>query len=120
RAQALTNSLTYSLYRAATAGKGGTDDFFNSCAASLVNALILGLLDICARTNEMEKVTMDNVAYMLNTMGSDVKRSFERVEDQKVLVETNALDEFFQQFPNNHVAKKQYATSNFSTDKTRA
>ncbi|EKN1188832.1 type IV secretory system conjugative DNA transfer family protein, partial [Listeria monocytogenes] len=54
------------------------------------------------------------------TMGSDVKRSFERVEDQKVLVETNALDEFFQQFPNNHVAKKQYATSNFSTDKTRA
>ncbi|EAD9920857.1 type IV secretory system conjugative DNA transfer family protein [Listeria innocua] len=120
RAQALTNSLTYSLYRAATAGKGGTDDFFNSCAASLVNALILGLLDICARTNEMQKVTMDNVAYMLNTMGSDVKRSFERVEDQKVLVETNALDEFFQQFPNNHVAKKQYATSNFSTDKTRA
>lgn len=120
RAQALTNSLTYSLYRADSAGKGGTDDFFNSCAASLVNALILGLLDQCARNNEMEKVTMDNVAYMLNTMGSDVKRSFERVEDQKVLVETNALDEFFQEFPDGHVAKKQYATSNFSTDKTRA
>lgn len=120
RAQSITNTLTYSLYRADSAGQGGTDDFFNSCAASLVNALILGLLDVCAQNKEMEKVTMDNVAYMLNKMGSDIKRSFEYVEGQKILIETNALDEFFQQFPDGHVAKKQYATSNFSTDKTRA
>ncbi|EUJ16597.1 VirD4-like conjugal transfer protein, CD1115 family [Listeria aquatica] len=120
RAQSLTNSLTYSLYRADSSGKGGTDDFFNSCAQSLVNALILGLLDVCGRKDEMEKVTMDNVAYMLNSMGSDVQQSFNEIDGQKILVETNGLDEFFQQFPDGHVAKKQYATSNFSTDKTRS
>lgn len=120
RAQSLTNSLTYSLYRADSSGKGGTDDFFNSCAQSLVNALILGLLDVCGKNDEMEKVTMDNVAYMLNSMGSDVQQSFNEIDGQKILVETNGLDEFFKQFPDGHVAKKQYATSNFSTDKTRS
>ena len=60
-----------------------------------------------------EKITMYTVANMLSELGT-------RNEMDEDGQEYNALDQFFQELPQSHVAKGQYATSNFSKGNTRS
>lgn len=80
-------------------------------SASLCTALILGLSEQCK--DEPEKITMYNVALMLSDLGG----RYVNDEDGK---EISALDDFFSKFPNNHPAKLQFSTVNFSTGQMRA
>src|SRR5699024_2574778 len=81
-------------------------------SASLCTSLILGLCEQCK--HEPEKITMYNVALMLSDLGS--REVFNETVGEKI----SALDDFFLQFPNNHPAKLQFSTVNFSSGQMRA
>src|SRR6478735_6192641 len=85
-AQALCNTLSYTLYY----NPNAKDPFWQQCAMSLCNAMILAVTDKCIKEKVENKITMYTVANMLSELGS--KES---------------------------VAKMQYATSNFSKGTTR-
>ncbi len=87
-------------------------------SASLCTALILGLCEQCK--DEPEKITMYNVALMLSDLGSRTVFVLNINLEKPKLQEVNALDHFFSQFPNNHPAKLQFSTVNFSTGQMRA
>lgn len=81
-------------------------------SASLCTALILGLCEQCK--DEPEKITMYNVALMLSDLGS------REVYNEELKEKISALDDYFMKFPNNHPAKLQFSTVNFSTGQMRA
>lgn len=87
------------------------DPFWANSATDLCTALILALCEQCK--NQQEKINMYNVALMLSDLGTRM------VEDEDGN-EVSALDDFFSKFPENHPAKMQYATINFSSGQTRA
>lgn len=87
------------------------DPFWANSATDLCTALILALCEQCK--NQQEKINMYNVALMLSDLGTRM------VEDDDGN-EVSALDDFFSKFPENHPAKMQYATINFSSGQTRA
>lgn len=107
-AQALCKTLTYTLYY----NPNAKDPFWQQCAMSLCNAMILATVDKCIREGTEEKITMYAVANMLSELGST-----EIPNDDGEL--ENALDMYFQALPSDSVAKMQYATSNFSKGTTR-
>src|SRR6478752_483058 len=108
-AQALCNTLSYTLYY----NPNAKDPFWQQCAMSLCNAMILAVTDKCIKEKTEEKITMYTVANMLSELGSK-----EVVIDKKGNTQ-NALDMYFDELPTNSVAKMQYATSNFSKGTTR-
>ncbi|MDD9781166.1 type IV secretory system conjugative DNA transfer family protein [Priestia megaterium] len=108
-AQALCNTLSYTLYY----NPNAKDPFWQQCAMSLCNAMILAVTDKCIKEKTEEKITMYTVANMLSELGSK-----EVVIDKKGNTQ-NALDMYFDDLPTNSVAKMQYATSNFSKGTTR-
>jgi len=81
-------------------------------SASLCTSLILGLCEQCKE--EPEKITMYNVALMLSDLGS--REVYNEEKGEKI----SALDDFFSRFPNNHPAKLQFSTVDFSTGQMRA
>jgi len=87
------------------------DPFWANSATDLCTALILALCEQCKK--EREKINMYNVALMLSDLGTRMMKD----EDGE---EVSALDDFFSKFPENHPAKMQYATINFSSGQTRA
>ncbi|ANU28581.1 VirD4-like conjugal transfer protein, CD1115 family [Planococcus versutus] len=87
------------------------DPFWANSATDLCTALILALCEQCKM--EREKINMYNVALMLSDLGTRMMKN----EDGE---EVSALDDFFSKFPENHPAKMQYATINFSSGQTRA
>lgn len=87
------------------------DPFWANSATDLCTALILALCEQCK--HEREKINMYNVAVMLSDLGTRT------LKDEKGN-EYSALDNFFAEFPENHPAKMQYATLNFSGGQTRA
>lgn len=87
------------------------DPFWANSATDLCTALILALCEQCKK--EREKINMYNVALMLSDLGTRMMKN----EDGE---EVSALDDFFSKFPENHPAKMQYATINFSSGQTRA
>ncbi|MDJ0332659.1 VirD4-like conjugal transfer protein, CD1115 family [Planococcus sp. S3-L1] len=87
------------------------DPFWANSATDLCTALILALCEQCKK--EQEKINMYNVALMLSDLGTRMMKN----EDGE---EVSALDDFFSKFPENHPAKMQYATINFSSGQTRA
>ncbi|KAA0956113.1 type IV secretory system conjugative DNA transfer family protein [Planococcus sp. ANT_H30] len=87
------------------------DPFWANSATDLCTALILALCEQCKL--EREKINMYNVALMLSDLGTRTVMN----EDEE---EVSALDDFFSKFPENHPAKMQYATINFSSGQTRA
>nr|MBF6634668.1 type IV secretory system conjugative DNA transfer family protein [Planococcus sp. (in: firmicutes)] len=87
------------------------DPFWANSATDLCTALILALCEQCK--HEKEKINMYNVALMLSDLGTRTVMN----EDEE---EVSALDDFFSKFPENHPAKMQYATINFSSGQTRA
>ncbi|BCC15055.1 hypothetical protein BC30048_p2068 (plasmid) [Bacillus cereus] len=107
-AQALCKTLTYTLYY----NPNAKDPFWQQCAMSLCNAMILATVDKCIREGTEEKITMYAVANMLSELGSTEIPN----EDGEL---ENALDMYFQALPSDSVAKMQYATSNFSKGTTR-
>lgn len=87
------------------------DPFWANSATDLCTALILALCEQCKQ--EREKINMYNVALMLSDLGT---RMVENEDGEEI----SALDDFFSKFPENHPAKMQYATINFSSGQTRA
>lgn len=87
------------------------DPFWANSATDLCTALILALCEQCK--HERDKINMYNVALMLSDLGT---RTIKKSDGKEV----SALDDFFSKFPENHPAKMQYATINFSTSQTRS
>ncbi|COF59137.1 type IV secretion-system coupling protein DNA-binding domain [Streptococcus pneumoniae] len=108
-AQALCKTLSHTLYYK----PGVKDPFWQDCAMSLCNAMILAITDKCIAEGTEEKITMYAVANMLSELGS-----------KEIIVDPeeppkNALDLYFENLPSDSVAKMQYATSNFSKGQAR-
>ncbi|MCP3028783.1 VirD4-like conjugal transfer protein, CD1115 family [Halobacillus sp. A5] len=108
-AQTLCETITHMLYHNPQAKEPMWDD----SAKSLVNAMILAITEKSISEGTEEKITMYTVANMLSELGT--KNDID--EDGQ---EYNALDQYFQSLPQSHVAKEQYATSNFSKGNTRS
>lgn len=108
-AQALCNTLSYTLYY----NPNAKDPFWQQCAMSLCNAMILAVTDKCIKEKEENKITMYTVANMLSELGSKEVVINKKGDTQ------NALDMYFDGLPTESVAKMQYATSNFSKGTTR-
>ncbi|MCU4725351.1 VirD4-like conjugal transfer protein, CD1115 family [Bacillus thuringiensis] len=108
-AQALCKTLSHTLYYK----PGVKDPFWQDCAMSLCNAMILAITDKCIAEGTEEKITMYAVANMLSELGSK-EIIIDPEEPPK-----NALDLYFDNLPSDSVAKMQYATSNFSKGQAR-
>ncbi|MED2878539.1 type IV secretory system conjugative DNA transfer family protein [Bacillus thuringiensis] len=108
-AQALCKTLSHTLYYK----PGVKDPFWQDCAMSLCNAMILAITDKCITEGTEEKITMYAVANMLSELGSK-EIIIDPEEPPK-----NALDLYFENLPSDSVAKMQYATSNFSKGQAR-
>lgn len=108
-AQSLCKTLSHTLYYNPTV----KDPFWQQCAMSLCNAMILAVTDKCIAEGTEEKITMYAVANMLSELGSK-----EVIVDPEADPQ-NALDLYFEGLPADSVAKMQYATSNFSKGTTR-
>ncbi len=106
------NSITYTLYNDPNAGENA---FFNDGAQNAVTAIILALVEYCVKNNCSEKITMYNVAEMLNELGT----LYYKEDPDDPFSEKNALDEFFTHLPQGHVAKKRYGSTSFAGEKTR-
>lgn len=106
-AQQYARSVAFMLYHDPKA----RDPFWANSSIDLCTALILGLCEEAKDTPE--KINMYNVALMLSDLGS---RTVVTRQGQEI----SALDEFFQQFPENHPARLQFATLHFSGGQTRA
>lgn len=107
-AQQYARSVAFMLYYDPKA----KDPFWSNSATDLCTAMILALCEQCR--DEPHKINMYNVAMMLSELGTKSK------VDPATGKETSALDDFFNDFPENHPAKMQYATINFSSGQTRA
>ncbi|MEC2258980.1 VirD4-like conjugal transfer protein, CD1115 family [Bacillus thuringiensis] len=107
--QALCKTLSHTLYYK----PGVKDPFWQDCAMSLCNAMILAITDKCIAEGTEEKITMYAVANMLSELGSK-EIIIDPEEPPK-----NALDLYFENLPSDSVAKMQYATSNFSKGQAR-
>lgn len=92
-------------------GMGGDNEFFYSSAKSAVNAIIMTITQKSCEEGTPEKITMYNVAQMLNELGS-----YNFVVGQK---EVNALDEYFNTLPQGNIAKLQYGATSFAGDKAK-
>ncbi len=108
-AQTLCETITHMLYHNPQAKEPMWDD----SAKSLVNAMILAITEKSIAEGTEEKITMYTVANMLSELGTQ-----NEVDENGQ--EFNALDQYFQELPQAHVAKEQYATSNFSKGNTRS
>lgn len=105
------NSISFSLYNDPNAGENA---FFNDGAQNAVTAIILALVEYCVENDCPEKITMYNVAEMLNELGTLYYK-----ENEEDFTEKNALDEYFTNLPQGHVAKKRYGSTSFAGEKTR-
>lgn len=108
-AQTLCETITHMLYHNPQAKEPMWDD----SAKSLVNAMILAITEKSIKEGTEERITMYTVANMLSELGT-------KNEMDENGQEYNTLDQYFQALPQSHVAKEQYATSNFSKGNTRS
>lgn len=143
-AQSLCKTLTYTLYF-----KPGTKDpFWQNSAMSLVNALILAVIDKCfteCKVLEDEIRKRENFIKTLDDEDLLIQKNKERIDEihneikkikSKMTLYTvanmlselgskedefgvNELDKYFSNLPSNSVAKMQYATSNFAKGTAR-
>lgn len=117
RAEKYTNTLTTMMFHDPNA----RDPFWNNSGANLVKAIILALIDKCYHEHQPEKVTMYNVANMLTELGGKTIHETVFLDNGKEeVVEKNALDSYFENLPQGHMAKNAYAQSNFAKGNTRS
>lgn len=105
------NTLTSMLF---ASGMGTDNEFFYKSAKSAVNAIILTIVEDCFKNNCIEKITMYNVAQMLNELGS-----LFYADPKTPGKEKNALDEYFNNLPQGNQAKIQYGSTSFAGDKAK-
>jgi len=105
------NTIAFALYNDPNAGK---NKFFYDSAKSAVTAIILSLVEHSIKNGCPEKITMHNVAEMLNELGA---MSYK--EHPQAPVSKNALDEFFAGLPQGHIAKKRYGDTSFAGKEAR-
>jgi len=105
------NSIAYTLYNKPDAGENA---WAYQGAQNAVTAIMIALVEYCVNNDCPEKITMANVAEMLNELGTLYYK-----ENKDDFVEKNALDEFFKNLPQGHVAKKRYGSTSFSGEKAR-
>lgn len=131
-AQLLCKTLTTMLYY----NPEEKNRFWGDCASSLVNAIILAIIEEAFKeVLEFEKTIKDNdkkdelerelqekieeaknkvnmyaVAQMLSELGGDTNK----------VTKVNALDKYFSNLPSNSLAKLPYATSKFAEGETRS
>lgn len=105
------NSISYTLYNNPNAGENA---WAYQGAQNAVTALILVLVEHCVKHDCIEKITMPNVAELLNELGTLYYK-----ENEDDFEEKNALDEYFKNLPQGHVAKKRYGSTSFSGEKAR-
>ncbi len=134
-AQSLCKTLTYTLYYK----PGVKDPFWQNSAMSLVNALILAIIDQCLEEcNELEDYKNDVAKSSDSNIEETIREINEKIEKIKskrtlytvanMLAElgskednlgNNELDKYFSKLKPHSVAKMQYATSNFAKGTTR-
>ena len=100
RAIQYTTSIGHSLYH----NPNSKEPMWEQSAASLVNAIILAIVEDSIDKGEEHKVNMYSVGIFLSTLGSDTNEQ----------TGENALDQFFQARDDGNPAKEMYATANFS------
>lgn len=105
RANTFTNMLFAS-------GKGTDNEYFYKSAQDAVTAIIMTIIEYCFKNDCIEKITMFNVAQMLNELGT----LFYVSADGR---EVNALDEYFKTLPADNIAKLKYGSTSFSGDKAK-
>lgn len=105
------NTLTSMLF---SSGMGTDNEFFYKSAKSAINAIILTIVEHCFDNNCVEKITMYNVAQMLNELGS-----LFYTDPKNPMKEKNALDEYFNNLPQGNQAKIQYGSTSFAGDKAK-
>lgn len=105
------NTLTSMLF---ASGMGTDNEFFYKSAKSAVNAIILTIVEYCFEHDCIEKITMYNVAQMLNELGS-----LFYTDPKNPMKEKNALDEYFNNLPQGNQAKIQYGSTSFAGDKAK-
>ncbi|WJP96727.1 VirD4-like conjugal transfer protein, CD1115 family [Macrococcus bovicus] len=88
-------------------------DFWEKSGASLLVALIFAVIQRSLEENAPEKITMRNVYDLLVTLGS-------QNWTDELGAEHNALAEYMMSLPDDSIAKKQYATTEFAGGNTRA
>lgn len=110
RVEMLVNSLTYSMYYEPDAGQNA---HFNDTAQGLVNALILASLEECTKRSELKKVTMYNIGQTF------IELAGKKWVDETTFQEKNALDEYFRALPQGSIAKAQYGSVSFASDRER-
>lgn len=93
-----------------------SDPIWPLSAKSLLQAIILYLLEKCYNNNCLDKLNMYSVYNFFLEYGS--KNEPKEVNGAFMLV--NALDELFQALPRGNPAKNAYATSNFATGDMRS
>ncbi len=93
-----------------------SDPIWPLSAKSLLQAMILYLLEKCYNNNCLDKLNMYSVYNFFLEYGS--KNEPKEVNGALMLV--NALDELFQALPRGNAAKNAYATSNFATGDMRS
>ncbi|MEG2457976.1 MAG: type IV secretory system conjugative DNA transfer family protein, partial [Bacilli bacterium] len=134
-AQSLCKTLTYTLYYKA----GTKDPFWQTSAMSLVNALILAVIDKCFKECEQLKTTLKSVedgnSENKEKIIAKINKKIDKTKSKMTLysvanmlselgskedaMEKNELDKYFENLDADSVAKMQYATSNFSKGATR-
>ncbi|WEA41775.1 hypothetical protein [Lysinibacillus fusiformis] len=82
------------------------DKFWQYASTDLLTAFILGFCEHCKE--EPQKITMKNIALMMIDLS---KQTF---IDLETGVEKVALDKFFEHFEPSHVARRQFATIDFT------
>lgn len=102
------NTLTSMLF---ASGMDSDNEFFYVSAKSAINAIILTIVEHCFDNDCIEKITMYNVAQMLNELGS--------IFYMKNGKEVNALDEYFNSLPQGNQAKLEYGSTSFAGDKAK-
>lgn len=129
-AQSLCSTLTYTLYYKPSA----KDPFWQNSAMSLVNALILAVIDECFNAANLIQKEIDN----LDKKDSKIKKLIEKKKKIKAkttlytvanmlselgskedTMGNNELDNYFSKLPASSPAKMQYATSKFADGSTR-
>lgn len=134
-AQSLCKTLTYTLYYKA----GTKDPFWQTSAMSLVNALILAVIDKCFKECEQLKTTLKSVengnSENKEKTIAKINKKIDKTKSKMTLysvanmlselgskedaMDKNELDKYFESLDIDSVAKMQYATSNFSKGATR-
>lgn len=106
KAQSLTNTFSHQMFDNPHAG---ANKWVYDSSKHMVNGIILALIDYCDKHNCLEKVTLYNVGTMISEMNTPMTKESDHTY----------LDEYFDQLPQGHIAKAQYASAKSAGEKAK-